>query len=172
VGFPQLRISADVTKHADKPAVVDWGRRFQAWFGSYGGKMEPFFVFTTDVSRTDIDKAIQDMGVRSRRQIPMDKVEEHTGLKATTTPADYLDGDPVIVTIRFIKDGNVVEAALEDFIQEKIMVDGKEVVKHRGYEEVGIFPYRIEWCFKRVFDHGCSRRVPESPELPCKTSPW
>lgn len=147
----ELRVSSDVTKHADMPSVVDWGRRFQAWFGSYGGKMEKFFVFTTDVSRAEIDKAIQELGVRSRRMIPMDKVQDHTGLRPTTTPADYLDGDPIIVTIRFEKDGKILEAALEDFIQEKIMVEGKEVIK----------PYTPHWVYHGTgeaidFPSGCT----------------
>ena len=146
----ELRISADVTKNAAMPAVADWGRRFQAWFGSYGGKMVDYFVFTTDVSRTEIDKAIQALGVKSRRQIPMDKVKDHTGLKATTKPEDYLDGDPIIVTIRFIKGKDVVEAAIEDFIQEKITVDGAEVIK----------PYTPHWVYHGTgeainFPSGC-----------------
>lgn len=146
----ELRISADVTKNAAMPAMVDWGRRFQAWFGAYGGKMVDYFVFTTDVSRTEIDKAIRELGVQSRRQIPMDKVKDHTGLKATTQPADYLDGDPMIITVRFIKGKNVVEAAIEDFIQEKIMVDGEEVIK----------PYTPHWVYHGTgeainFPSGC-----------------
>jgi hypothetical protein len=147
----ELRISSDITKHAEMPSVVDWGRRFQAWFGSYGGTMEKYFVFTTDVSRAEIDKAIQELGIRSRRMIPMDKVKDHTGLKPTTTPADYLDGDPVIVTIRFIKDGKIVEAAIEDFIQEKILVEAKEVIK----------PYTPHWVYHGTgeainFQSGCT----------------
>jgi hypothetical protein len=125
----ELRISATVTKDPSKPSVIDWGRRFQAFFGSKGGKMESFFVFTTDVSRTDVDKAVRQLGVQSRRQIPMDEVEKRKGLKATTTVEDYLDGDPMICTIRFEKNGQIVEGAIEDFIMEKIMVDNAEVIK-------------------------------------------
>ncbi|MBF0468998.1 MAG: hypothetical protein HQK61_08955 [Desulfamplus sp.] len=125
----ELRISATVTKDPSKPSVVEWGRRFQAFFGTKGGKMEDFFVFTTDVSRSDINQAIQNIGIQSRRQIPMDEVEQRRGLKATTTVADYLDGDPVICTIRFKKDGKILEGALEDFIMEKIMVDKAEIIK-------------------------------------------
>lgn len=125
----ELRISAVVTKDITKPSVADWGRRFQAFFGAKGGKMESFFVFTTDVSRTDIDKSIRAIGVQSKRIIPFEEVAARTGLKPTTTIEDYLDGDPVIVTIRFEKNGKIVEAALENFIQEKIIVEGKDVIK-------------------------------------------
>lgn len=125
----ELRISATVTKDPSQPSVADWGRRFQAFFGAKGGKMEPYFVFTTDVSRTEIDKALRDLGIRSRRQIPMSEVQQRTGLKPTTTRDDYLDGDSMIVTVRFVKGTDIVEGALEDFIDEKIIVEGGEVIK-------------------------------------------
>ena len=146
----EIRVSTDITKDPSKPSVIDWGRRFQAFFGTYGGKMEKFFVFTTDVSRTDIDNAIKEIGIKSRRQIPMEEVEQRKGLKATTTMADYLDGDPVIVMVRFIKNGKIVEAALEDMIEEKIIVDGAEVVK----------PYTPHWVYHGTgeaitFPSGC-----------------
>lgn len=125
----EVRFSTTVTKDSSQPSVIDWGRRFQAFIGSKGGKMEPYFVFTTDVSRTDIDKAIKELGIKSRRQIPMEEVEKRKGLKPTTTKDDYLQGDPMIVTIRFEKDGKIVETALEDLIDEKIQVANSEVIK-------------------------------------------
>jgi len=146
----ELRISCDVTKDASKPSVVDWGRRFQAWFGSYGGKMEKWFVLTTRVGRDAIDRAIRELGIRSRRQIPMEDVAKHTGLRPDTQVADYLDGDPVIVTLRFEKEGQIVEGALEDFIDEKIEVGGREVLK----------PYTPHWVYHGTgeaiaFPSGC-----------------
>lgn len=168
----ELRISATVTKDSSKPAVADWGRRFQAFFGSKGGKMEPFFVFTTDVSRTDINKAIQDLGVKSRRQIPMEEVQARTGLKATTTRDDYLQGDPVIVTVRFKKGSFIVEAALEDFIDEKIIVDGKEVFKpytphfiYHGTAEAIAFPSGCIVC-----PSDCNGGIITDNVLPLKTT--
>lgn len=128
-GSKELRISATVTKDASKPAVVDWGRRFQAFFGSKGGKMEKFFVFTTDVSRSEVDKALRGLGVRSKRQIPFSEVKKRMGLKPTTTKDDYLDGDPIVVTVRWENGGNIVESALEDLIDEKIIVGDAEVIK-------------------------------------------
>lgn len=140
----ELRISATVTKDSSKPAVADWGRRFQAFFGAKGGKMEAFFVFTTDVSRTEINKSLQEIGVRSRRQIPMEEVAKHTGLKSTTTTDDYLQGDPIIVTVRFKKGSMIVEAALEDLIDEKIIVENHEVIK----------PYTPHWVY-----HGTAEAI-------------
>ncbi len=168
----ELRISATVTKDSSKPAVADWGRRFQAFFGVKGGKMESFFVLTTDVSRTDINKALQELGVKSRRQIPMEEVQARTGLKATTTSDDYLQGDPIIVTVRFKKGSLIVEAALEDFIDEKIIVDGKDVFKpytphfiYHGTAEAIAFPSGCIVC-----PSDCNGGIITDNVLPLKTT--
>jgi hypothetical protein len=125
----EVRITSTVLKDCSQPSVCDWGRRFQAFFGSKNGKMAPFFIFSTEVNRTEIDKAIKSVGIKSRRQIPMTEVKQRTGLKATTQKDDYLDGDPVLVSVRWKKDGKTVEVAIEDLIEEKIAVDGKDVIK-------------------------------------------
>ncbi len=125
----ELRITATVTKDCSKPGVCDFGRRFQAFFGMKGGKMEKYFVFTTDVPRSEINKAIQELGVVSRNQIPMEEVEKRRGLSTYTQKDDYLQGDPIIVTVKFRKDGKDMEVAIEDLIEERINVDGKEVFK-------------------------------------------
>ncbi|MBI5550014.1 MAG: hypothetical protein HY911_00810 [Desulfobacterales bacterium] len=168
----ELRISATVTKDVTKPSVADWGRRFQAFFGMWGGKMEGFFVFTTAVSRADIDKAIQEIGIRSRRQIPMNEVEQRKGLKATTTRDDYLDGDPIICTIRFEKDGKIVEGAIEDFIMEKIEVEGKEVIKpytpHFIYHGTGEAIHFPSGCILCPSD--CNGGIITDNVLPLKTT--
>lgn len=168
----ELRISATVTKDPSKPSVADWGRRFQAFFGSKGGKMEAFFVFTTDVSRTEVDKAVRQIGIRSRRQIPMEEVAQRKGLKSTTTKADYLDGDPVICTIRFEKNGSVIEGALEDFIMEKITVDDEEVIKpytphfiYHGTGEAINFPSGCIVC-----PSDCNGGIITDNVLPLKTT--
>jgi len=125
----EIRITATVTKDCSKPGVCDFGRRFQAFFGMKGGKMEKYFVFTTDVPRAEINKAILELGIVSRNQIPMEEVEARRGLSRYTKKDDYLMGDPIIVTARFKKDGKIVEVALEDLIEERINVDGHEVFK-------------------------------------------
>lgn len=168
----ELRISATVTKDSSKPAVADWGRRFQAFFGVKGGTMESYFVFTTDVSRTEINKALQEIGIRSRRQIPMEEVKIRTGLKPTTTADDYLQGDPIIVTIRFKKGSLIVEGALEDFIDEKIIVEGKEVIKpytphfvYHGTAEAISFPSGCIVC-----PSDCNGGIITDNVLPLKTT--
>lgn len=125
----EVRISSTVLKDCSQPSVCDWGRRFQAFFGSKDGKMAPFFIFSTEVNRTEIDKAIKSVGIKSRRQIPMTEVKQRSGLKATTQKDDYLDGDPLLVSVRWKKDGKMVDVPLEELIEEKISVEGKDVIK-------------------------------------------
>jgi hypothetical protein len=125
----EIVITSLVTKDCSKAAVCDWGSRGQAFFGTKGGKAEPFFIFTTDVNRTEIDKALKGLGIKARRQLQNKSETERTGLKATTVKEDYLDGDPMMVVIRYSKGKETVEVALEDLIEEKITVDGKEVIK-------------------------------------------
>ncbi len=168
----ELRISAVVTKDVTKPSVADWGKRFQAFFGTKGGKMEKFFVFTTDVSRADINNAILEIGIKSRRQIPFEEVEARRGLKSTTTVDDYLNGDPVIVTICWKKDGEIVETAMEDLIHEKILVEDKEVIKpytphfiYHGTGEALNFPSGCIAC-----PSDCNGGIITDNALPLKTA--
>lgn len=125
----EVRVTSTVLKDCSQPSVCDWGRRFQAFFGSKNGKMAPFFIFSTEMNRTEIDKAIKSVGIQSRRQIPMSEVKERSGLKSTTQKDDYLDGDPLLVSVRWKKNGKMVDSAIENLIEEKISVDGKDVIK-------------------------------------------
>lgn len=125
----EIRVTTTVLKDCSQPSVCDWGRRFQAFFGSKDGKMAPFFIFSTEVNRTAIDKGIKSVGIKSQRQIPMTEVKQRSGLKSTTQKDDYLDGDPILVSVRWKKDGKTVEVPLEGLIEEKITVDGNDVIK-------------------------------------------
>ncbi len=121
--------SAIVTKNSSKSAVTKWGQRGQAWIGCKGGSQEKFFIFTTDVPRKKIDEAIRGMGVKHSHQIGKDGWKKHRGIKSTTSPDDFLNGDPAVVSIRFQKNGKTVQIPLENLIEEKIEVDGKEVLR-------------------------------------------
>ncbi len=168
----ELRISATVTKDETKPSIADWGKRFQAFFGTKGGKMEEFFVFTTDVSRVDINNAILELGIKSRRQIPFEDVAARRGLKPTTTKEDYLNGDPVIVTICWKKNAEIVEIAMEDMIREKILVEDTEVIKpytphfiYHGTGETLNFPSGCIAC-----PSDCNGGIITDNALPLKTA--
>jgi hypothetical protein len=121
--------SATVTKNSSKAAVTTWGQRGQAWIGCKDGSQEKFFIFTTDVARSEIDKSIQILGAKYHHQIPKEGWKKHRGVKETMSLGDFLDGDPVMVSIRFQKDGKSIQIPLENLIEEKIEIDGKEVFR-------------------------------------------
>ena len=134
--------------------------------------MEKFFVFTTDVSREDINNAILELGFKSRRQIPFNEVAARRGLKPATTADDYLNGDPVIITICFENNGNIVETAMEDMIQEKILIEDKEVIKpytphfiYHGTGEALNFPSGCIAC-----PSDCNGGIITDNALPLKTA--
>lgn len=166
----EVRITATVTKDCSKPGVCDFGRRFQAFFGMKGGKMEKYFVFTTDVPRAEINKALLGLGVTSRNQIPMEEVEARRGLSRYTKKEDYLQGDPIIVTVRFKKDGKDVEVALEDLIEERINVDGQEVFKpytpHFIYHGTGEAIHFLSGCI--VCPSDCNGGIITENSIPLK----
>lgn len=168
----EVIVTASVVKDCSQPSVCDWGRRFQAFFGTKGGKMEPFFIFNSDVSRTEIDKGIRAIGIKSRHQIPLTEVAKRTGLKATTVKDDYLDGDPLLVIVRYTKGKEVVEVALEDLIEEKILVDGKDVIKpytpHFVYHGTAEAISLATGCV--VCPSGCNGGIIADNSVPLKTT--
>lgn len=133
----ELRLSAEVTRNDSKAGVGDWGKRGAAWFGCGEGNKKDFFIFTTGIDRPALQQGLTDIGLVSRRQITAEEAKARTGLKGETKVEDYQDGDPLIIAIRFEKDGKLVQRAIEDFIQEKIYVQGKDVIK----------PYTPHWIF-------------------------
>jgi hypothetical protein len=125
----RITFSATVTKNTSKSAVTDWGQRGQAWIGCKGGSQDAFFIFTTDIERPQIDEAIRKMGVTYRNQIPKEGWKDHKELKETTSPKDFLDGDPVLVSVRFERSGKKIETSLESLIDEKIEINKKDVLR-------------------------------------------
>ncbi len=71
---------ATVTKNPEKAAVTKWGQRGQAWIGSKNGSEDKFFIFTTDIPRTKINEAIQELGAKYYHQISKEEWKKHTGM--------------------------------------------------------------------------------------------
>ncbi len=125
----KITFSATVTKDASKSAVSDWGQRGQAWIGCKGGSQVKFFIFTTDIPRPEIDSAIQDMGVTFSNQIEKKNWKSHRNLKKTSSPKDFLNGDPLMVLLKFEKNGKTVQVPLENLIDEKIKIEDSEIFR-------------------------------------------
>jgi hypothetical protein len=130
----EVILSATVQHPAGKPCIDDWGERIQAFVGcarAAGGdaKMAGYFVFLVDVPTEDVYDALVKLGAKTRVHYSMEEGHKRSGLKATTTPEDYLQGDPVVLSV-FWKDGDKwVERSYQDFVRERVLVDGKPVEK-------------------------------------------
>jgi hypothetical protein len=130
----EVILSAAVQHPRGKPCIGEYGERVQAFVGcsrAAGGdaKMAGYFVFLVDVPTETVNKALLDLGARSRVHYSMEEGHRRSGLKPETKPDDYLQGDPVLLSV-FWKDGEKwVERPYQDFVTERVVVDGKAVEK-------------------------------------------
>jgi hypothetical protein len=117
-----------------KPCIDDWGERVQAFVGctkAAGGdaKMAGYFVFLVDLPTEDVYDALIKLGAKTRVHYSLEEGRKRSGLKPDTKPEDYLQGDPVVISV-FWKDGDRwVERAYQDFVRERVLVKGKPVDK-------------------------------------------
>ncbi|MCK6480947.1 MAG: YdjY domain-containing protein [Planctomycetes bacterium] len=142
---PADRISVDaaagevvvpaVVQHPEgKPCIDDWGQRVQAFAGcrlAAGGeaKFRDWFVFLSPFSTEEVHDALLSVGAAPRVHITMADGKKLPGLVPETKPEHYLQGDSVVISILWEEGGARRELPYEDFAQEKILVDGAEVVK-------------------------------------------
>jgi hypothetical protein len=130
----EVILCATVQHPKDKPCIDDWGERIQAFVGcskAAGGdaKMAGYFVFLVDVPTEEVYQALIDLGAKTKVHYSIEEGRKHSGLKAETKPDDYLQGDPVVLSI-FWKDGdNWVERPYQDFVKERVVVEGKATEK-------------------------------------------
>jgi hypothetical protein len=130
----EVILSAKVQHPASKPCIDDWGERVQAFVGcgkAAGGdaKMAGYFVFLVDVPAEDVYDALIKIGAKTRVHYSMEEGHKRSGLKAETAPADYLQGDPVVLSV-FWKDGDKwIERPYQDFVKERVLVKDKPIEK-------------------------------------------
>lgn len=133
-GRGEVILAAVVRHPRGKPCIDDWGQRIQAFVGcskAAGGeaKMLGYFVFVTDVSTEDVYKALRALGATPRVHYSMEEGHKRSGLKPTTTAADYLQGDPVVLSVFWKDGGRWVERPYQEFVKERVLVEGKPVEK-------------------------------------------
>lgn len=130
----EVIVPAVVTRPVDKPCIDDWGQRVQAFAGcrrANGGpaSFADYFVFLSDVSTEDVYDGLLALGAKPRVHYSTPDGKRRSGLKSTTTAADYLQGDPVQISIFWFDRGRRVERAYQDFAEEKVLVEGGEIIK-------------------------------------------
>src|SRR5205823_8396743 len=92
-------------------------------------KMAGYFVFLVDVPTEEVYNGLVKLGAKSRVHYSMEEGYRHSGLKPNTKSEDYLQGDPVLLSI-FWKDGERwVERPYQDFVTERVVVEGKATEK-------------------------------------------
>ncbi len=130
----EVILSAKVQHPKGKPCIDNWGQRIQAFVGcdkAAGGdaKMANYFVFLVDVPTEKVHEAIVKLGAKTRIHYSMEEGHKRSGLKATTKPADFLQGDPVLLSVFWKEGERWVERPYQDFARERVLVEGKHVEK-------------------------------------------
>ena len=131
----ELILSAKVQFPEDKPCINEFGQRIQAFAGcatAAGGdaKMAGYFVFLVDVETEEVFEGLMKLGCRPRVHYSIQEGRKRSGLKPETKPEDYLQGDPVVLSVFWqTKDGKWVEKAYEHFATELQQVGDKRIEK-------------------------------------------
>ena len=100
----ELILSAQVQFPEDKPCINEYGQRVQAFAGcatAAGGdaKMAAYFVFRVDGETEKVFEGLMTLGCRPRVHYSIQEGRKRSGLKAETKPENYLQGDPVVLSV-------------------------------------------------------------------------
>lgn len=131
----EVILSAKVQFPEDKPCINEYGERVQAFAGcatAAGGdaKMAAYFVFLVDVDTETVFDGLMQLGCRPKVHYSIEEGRKRSGLDAETVPEDYLQGDPVVLSVLWQgADGNLIEKPYQDFVTEKVVLDGHEIIK-------------------------------------------
>jgi hypothetical protein len=131
----EVILSAQVQFPKGKPCIDQYGQRIQAFAGcakAAGGdaKMAGYFVFLVDVATEDVFEALMEIGCRPLVHYSIQLGRKRSGLTPETRPEDYLQGDPVILSV-FWKNqrGRWIERPYEFFVTEAVEVEGRQLEK-------------------------------------------
>src|SRR6185312_11747885 len=127
-------LSAEIQIPEGKECIDRYGERIQAFAGTAranGGtaKMHEYFVFLVDAPAEDVHRAMMKLGCKPRIHYSIEEGKKRSGLKASTGKDDYLQGDPVAISVLWKKGEKWIEKPYESFVTERVMVDGKPVEK-------------------------------------------
>jgi hypothetical protein len=131
----EVLLSAKVQFPEGKPCINEYGQRVQAFVGcatAAGGdaKMASYFVFLVDTPTEKVFDGLIELGCRPLVHYSVQEGRKRSGLTEETSPEDYLQGDPVVLSV-FWQDaeGKWVEKAYQHFATEQVEVGGKLVEK-------------------------------------------
>ncbi len=131
----EVILSAKVQFPEDKPCINDFGQRVQAFAGcatAAGGdaKMAGYFVFLVDVDTETVFDGLFELGCRPRVHYSIQEGRQRSGLRPDTKMDDYLQGDPVVLSVFWKTDsGKWVEKPYEDFATELVELGDRKIEK-------------------------------------------
>jgi hypothetical protein len=130
----EVILCATVQHPKDKPCIDDWGERVQAFVGcskAGGGdaKMAGYFVFLVDIPAEGVYDSLVKIGAKSKVHYSVEEGHRRSGLKPETKPADFLQGDPVLLSIFWKEGERWIERPYQDFVMERVLAAGKPVEK-------------------------------------------
>lgn len=131
----ELILSAKVQFPEDKPCINDYGQRVQAFAGcatAAGGdaKMAGYFVFLVDVETEEVFDGLIKLGCRPKVHYSIQEGRKRSGLSEKTKPEDYLQGDPVVLSVFWKNEkGQWIEKPYQHFVTEIQQVGDKEIEK-------------------------------------------
>ncbi len=151
----EVRLRARVQK-TDAPRMSAFAAAEPALLGSRGGRHERYFVFLVEAPVKEVHDALLRLGARGRVVYKLKDVPRHAGLRANSTPADYMQGDPVQIYVEWKSGDRKLRRAYEDFFLQQISVDGSKVVTpwtpHLVFHGSGVLNSKKTGCIACVHD--------------------
>jgi hypothetical protein len=123
----EVRFAARVQHPRDKPCIDAFGQRIQAFVGCSRASGHPaefadFFVFLAGADTEHIYRGLTELGLNTTVHYSRVEGRKRAG-------KDFLKGDPVSLSIAWEEGDRWVERRYEDLVQEKVVIDGREVVR-------------------------------------------
>jgi hypothetical protein len=130
----EVILSAAVQYPKGKPCIDEYGQRVQAFVGcskaaGADANMAGYFVFLVDVPTEEVHDALIKLGCKPRVHYSIQEGKKRTGLRPDTKPEDYLQGDPVQLSVFWKAGAKWVERPYQDFVSERVVVEGQPTEK-------------------------------------------
>lgn len=123
----EVRFNARVQHPRGKPCIDAFGERIQAFVGSARADGHPsefadHFVFLAGAPTEEVYRGLAELGLKTEVHVSRAEGRKRAG-------KDFLKGDPVELFISWDEGGRRVEHRYEDLVEERVVIDGQEVVR-------------------------------------------
>lgn len=132
VAYPEagiVLIGCRICQESEAAGLFKFSRRTQAWAGCSDGANSPHFIIQTDVPSLVCNQKLQEVGAKSYNKFSV--VDAIQKMKSGYfSKESYLDGTPVMVSLRWTQDGQLHEVPFQRCFSEKALApNGEEIVK-------------------------------------------